>query len=412
MKRIIPIVIIVSITIVSALRTCRSGDDDVSDAGKAQPQIPIDKGLQLRIDSFMAAKPSVGSLGLEVYDLTAQQVVYAHRADMAMRPASCLKLLTCIAALRYAGAGYKYLTRLYTEGTVANDTLYGDLVLKTQFDPFFNRDSLYALTEALKGHNIKAIKGQVRLDMAFKEPMDHEQHWIMGDLKTGRLGLIYRGYEGLRTEMLYALQATAGIRVSKDSIQFGRLRPRKATMIVQTATPLQLPIEKALRNSSNINAEALTYLLGYTISSNGDFRANGKNALIRFVREELKKDPSKVCKIEDGCGLCPDNRMTPELLIALLNYTYKHPYIYRSVTAGLPLSGKDGTLYDRLTKPVVAGKIKAKTGTLTREGGISTLAGYFTGKDGHLMAFAIMNNECPVMDGRWWQDRFCENMLR
>ena len=411
MKRFIPIIIISSIIIVSALRACWSRDDAVSGASTTEAQQkPIDKALMSRTDSFISAQKAVGTVGLMVYDLTAERSVYAYRADVPMRPASCMKLLSCIAALRKAGTRYEYRTRLYTAGRMEKDTLYGNLILKTQFDPFFNRDSLHVLLGTLKQKNIKAIKGKIVLDMAFIEPMNHEQHWTMGDLKVNRMGLIYHGYRKMRTETLYALQAI-GAKVHKDSIVFGRLVPRKATQIGEIRTPIHFVVEKALKNSSNINAESLMYLLGYTVHTGGNFRKNGIVALRRFVSDELGMDPSKVCNIEDGCGLCPDDRLTPELLIALLNYAYKHPAIYNDVLASLPLSGTDGTLYDRLRKPNVLGKVRAKTGTLTREGGISTLAGYYTGNDGHLMAFCVMNNECPVMDGRWWQDRFCDKVL-
>ena len=412
MKRVIPIVIIVSIIIVSALRACWSGDDDVSeDNNKAVVQIPIDKALQSRTDSFITAQKTVGTLGLMIYDITARRNIYTYHSDVAMRPASCMKLLTCVAAMSKFGTNYKYRTRLYTTGRVQGDTLSGDIILKTQFDPFFNRDSLRNILSALKDKGIKAVRGRVILDMAFTEPMDHEQHWTPGDLKVSRMGLIYHGYHKMRMETLYALQSVAGISVRKDSIRFGRLSPKTATMIGEITTPLHAPVEKALKNSSNINAESLLYPLGYTVSTKGNFRANGIKALREFVKGELGMEPAKVCNIEDGCGLCPDDRLSSELLIALLDYTYRQPHIYREVMACLPLSGTDGTLYDRLRKPNVLGKIKAKTGTLTREGGISTLSGYYTGNDGHLIAFAIMNNECPVLDGRWWQDRFCERVL-
>lgn len=411
MKRVIPALIIITIIIVSALRACWGGDDAVTDTNEhKQPQIPIDDALRIRTDSFVEAQKYVGSMGLMLYDLTAQRIVYDYHADVRMRPASCMKLLTCIATLHKVGRSYKYRTRLYTTGRVEKDTLHGDIILKTQFDPFFNRDSLYALTASLKAGNIKAVKGHVLLDMAFTAPMNHERHWTMGDLKVSRMGLIYHGYRKMRTEMLYALQA-AGIRVHKDSIQFGRLKPHKATMLAEITTPIQAPIEKALKNSSNINAESLMYLLGYTVSTDGNYRANGIKALQKFIRQELRMNPAKVCNIEDGCGLCPDDRLTPELLINLLKYAYRHKFIYNELMTHLPLSGTDGTLHDRLYKPNVKGMIRAKTGTLTREGGISTLSGYFIGKDSHKMAFAIMNNECPVMDGRWWQDRYCERAL-
>lgn len=411
MKKITSIVIILAIIIVSTLRVCKSGDDAVSEKTEKKALPPIDKALQIRTDSFITNQQHVGSLGLMVYDMTAQKEVYTMNADKPMRPASCMKLLTCVATLRKVGTKYNYKTRLYYSGSIVKDTLHGDIILKTQFDPFFNRDSLNVLTAALKSKNIKAVKGHVILDMAFTEPMDHEQHWTMGDLKVSRMGLIYHGFKKMRTETLYSLQNIAGIRTNIDSIRFGRLNTRKVVLIAETKTPILFPVEKALKNSSNINAESLLYLLGYTVNRNGDFRKNGIIALQRFVRDELKTNPQKACNIEDGCGLCPDDQLSPKLLVSILEYAYHRPKIYDAVFTLLPMSGTDGTLHDRLRKPNVAGMIKAKTGTLTREGGISTLAGYFKGNDGHLMAFSIMNNECPVMDGRWWQDRFCEKVF-
>lgn len=408
MKRALPIIIIVSIIIVSALRSCWGGDDDSYNKDKQESKklMPIDKALQQRIDSVLNVTPHVGTLALKVYDITAQRDIYSYKENELMRPASCLKLLTCITALKRFGSSYKYRTRLYTMGTVKNDTLIGDIILKTQFDPAFNRDSLIVLFQSVKQKNIKAIKGNVLLDMAFTGDMKHEQHWTIGDLKVSRLGLLYRGHRRLRTETLYALHSI-GINIHADSIKLGRLNPRKATAIGEVTTPLHYAIEKALKNSSNINAEGLLYPLGYTIDKRGHYRENGTTALRNFIRKELKMDPAKVCHIDDGCGLCPDNKVSAEMLAALLKYAHQHPYIYKEVYECLPLSGTDGTLYDRLRKPNVLGKIKAKTGTLTREAGISSLSGYFTGADGHLIAFSIINNECPVMDGRWWQDKLC-----
>jgi len=411
MKRIIPIIVITSIIIVSALRSCWSGDDSISTQSTAKPLPPIDKTLQTRIDSFVNAQQHVGSLGLLVYDITAQKEVYAYNATTPMRPASCMKLLSCVATLRKLGVNYKYHTRLFYSGTIQKDTLYGNIILKTQFDPTFNRDSLNNLVTGLKLKGIKAVKGNILLDMAFIEPMNHEEHWTMGDLKVSRMGLIYHGYKKMRTEMMYSLQNIAGIRTPIDSIRFGRMNPRKVVMVSEIVTPLHYPIEKALKNSSNLNAESLLYLLGYTVNHGGNFRKNGIIALQQFVRKELNMDPKKVCNIDDGCGLCPDDRLTPQLLVAILAYTHKHKSLYQEVFTSLPLSGTDGTLHDRMLKPNVLGMIKAKTGTLTREGGISTLAGYYTASNGHPMIFAIMNNECPVLDGRWWQDRFCEKAL-
>lgn len=411
MKKLITLIIILAIGTFFAMRSCRQTFTEESKDPKADKAINIDKALKARTDSFIAAMPPVGSLGLILYDLNEKAPIYSYKEDTAMRPASCMKLLTCIAAMRLYGTNYKYRTRLFTTGKIVNDTLCGDIILKTQFDPFFNRDSLTTLLSYTKKAGIKAVKGRVILDMAFLAPMNHEIHWTMGDLKVRKLGLLYLGYKRFRTETLYALNSASGISVNKDSIVFGRMNPRKVQMIGEITTPIHFAIEKALKNSSNINAESLLYLLGYSTSTKGNYRTNGTRTLMRFIKQELHLDPAKHANIDDGCGLCPDDRLSPTLLCELLKYAYARPYIYREMELDLPLSGTDGTLYDRLRKPNVLGKIKAKTGTLTREAGISTLAGYYTGNDNHLVAFVIMNNECPVMDGRWWQDKFCERVL-
>ncbi len=409
MKKLPSLIIGIAISIIAILSVCK-GCMDSNDTGEdtiaALP--PIDKRLQQRIDSFVAAETHCGSLGLMVYDIDARQTVYALNEDTMMRPASCMKLLTCIAAMRYLTPNYKFHTELYTQGTMRNDTLVGDIVVKTSFDTAFIRDSLENLLRPLQQKGIKAIKGRVLLDMKFTEQMDHEQHWIVGDLKVNRMGLILQGLRRMKVETLYALRRAANINVRPDSIRLGRVNPRRAEKVSETVTSIHHAIEKSMRNSSNINAEALTYVLGYNDDPHGNYRAHGREVLRKFVKEEMAMNPQKVCLIDDGCGLCPDDRLTPRLLANLLLYAHQRPAIYKELLADLPLSGVDGTLHDRLTKPNVKGKIQAKTGTLTREGGISTLAGYYTAPDGHRMVFVVMNNECPVAEGRRWQDRLIE----
>lgn len=389
--------------------TCWNKGDD-SHIAEVRKVVPINKDLQLAVYSFISSNPAIGTLGIVIYDATANQEVYSLHGDSLMQPASCLKLVTCVTALKTFGKSYEYKTRLYTSGKVVNDTLVGNLTLKVQFDPAFNRDSLYILADALKDLGVKHIKGKVVLDMSDYSLMNHEEHWIAGDLKTRYLGLAYYGGSRLRNEMLYALVAK-GVHMRKEDIVFGRLDYAKSTLVSEIKTPINVPLEKSLKFSSNINAESLLYPLGYVISRQGHFRKNGVIALKKFVAEQLHMNPDKHCIIDDGCGLCPENRVSPHLLVNTLLYAYQHKYIYQTVLNALPLSGTDGTLYDRLRKPEVMGKIRAKTGTLTRDGGISTLSGYYRAKDGHLMIFSIMNNNCPVMEGRRWQDRFLTKII-
>ena len=405
------ILLLIAITVIAfSFRACKSeGDDSVKK--QSHPAVAIDSAMQMRIDSFVTAVPYVGKLGLMVYDITARQEIYSYNADVKMSPASCMKILTCVVALKKFGKSAVHKTRLYTTGKMVGDTLIGDIILKSQFDPMFVRDSLYKMTEVLQTKGIKNVKGRVVLDMADYDAMNHEEHWTPGDLRTRYLGLPFAGGVKMRKEMLYALM-NAGITVNSKDIIYGRLNYAASKLVCEIRTPMRLSIEKAMKNSSNINAESLLYPLGYTKSSKGNFRNNGIEVLREFVTKELHMTLDKNCTIDDGCGLCPNDKLTPRLLVNLLTYVYDHRYIFDEIYTALPLSGTDGTLHDRLRKPNVKGRIKAKTGTLTKEGGISSLSGYYKADNGHMIVFSIINNECPVMDGRWWQDKFLTKIVR
>ena len=58
-----------------------------------------------------------------------------------------------------------------------------------------------------------------------------------------------------------------------------------------------------------------------------------------------------------------------------------------------------------MTNSSANGKVKAKTGTVT---GISSLAGYLTSANGHVLAFGIFNQGVlRNADGRDFQDKVC-----
>ena len=81
--------------------------------------------------------------------------------------------------------------------------------------------------------------------------------------------------------------------------------------------------------------------------------------------------------------------MTTELEVKLLRYVYQHPDIYEAYLEAQPIAGVDGTLRSRMRGTAAAGNVKAKTGTVK---GVSSLAGYLTASNGHLLCFSIINN--------------------
>jgi hypothetical protein len=115
--------------------------------------------------------------------------------------------------------------------------------------------------------------------------------------------------------------------------------------------------------------------------------------------------------VHDGCGLCTYNHLSPQALTAILVYGYKDKSIHTMLMQNLAIAGVDGSLAHEMTGPKTRGKIHAKTGTLSHPYGISSLAGYCRGSNGHDLAFAVMSSEMSVLDARVLQRRLCEKLI-
>lgn len=373
-----------------------------------KPEIPIDDKLTHRLDSFVQKTSRDSISGIYVYDLTARREVYAHNANTKLSPASNMKMLTCIAVLDELGSSYKYKNEVYFKGTMKRDTLVGDLSFKFTFDPNFNNETLRQLTDAVSAKGIRYVKGRVVVDVAMKEPMQHEEHWTIGDLKTRKFNMLFRGEKRVVGDVKYLLNLS-GVHYADKDVVVEKV-PQGSTLIKEVASSIKDPIFKAMQNSSNTNAEALLFLLAGNGTDSDDFRRRGVVKLKTFLRDKLAVNADDMAVIHDGSGLCCKDKMTPKLLCRLFEYAYDNKDIYNTLLEGLPVAGENGTLHNRLRK--AKGVIRAKTGTLTREGGITSLAGYTQGSNGHDLIFVIIENGYPVADARIWQDRFCSELLK
>ena len=84
--------------------------------------------LRIRLDSLLQNPMfETSQVGMMVYDLTADSVLFQRNARQMLRPASTMKLVTAITALDLLGGGYQFHTRLYYTGTISNGRLNGDI---------------------------------------------------------------------------------------------------------------------------------------------------------------------------------------------------------------------------------------------------------------------------------------------
>jgi D-alanyl-D-alanine carboxypeptidase/D-alanyl-D-alanine-endopeptidase (penicillin-binding protein 4) len=63
------------------------------------------------------------------------------------------------------------------------------------------------------------------------------------------------------------------------------------------------------------------------------------------------------------------------------------PELYKILYESFPVAGTDGTLSYRMKDSPAQNKVHAKTGTLS---GVSSLSGYITADNGHLLAFSVI----------------------
>lgn len=114
--------------------------------------------------------------------------------------------------------------------------------------------------------------------------------------------------------------------------------------------------------------------------------------------------------IADGSGLSLYNYVSAELEVAFLRYAYSKKNIYAALHECLPIAGVDGSLDERMRRGAAHDNVRAKTGTVT---GISSLAGYCTAANGHVLCFSIINSGIRyTSSGRNFQDKVCQALCR
>jgi D-alanyl-D-alanine carboxypeptidase/D-alanyl-D-alanine-endopeptidase (penicillin-binding protein 4) len=111
----------------------------------------------------------------------------------------------------------------------------------------------------------------------------------------------------------------------------------------------------------------------------------------------------------DGSGLSRLDLVSPAAVAALLAYVYRSAARDQWLSL-LPIGGQDGTLHARFAGSRAAGRIRAKTGSLSH---VSALAGYAQRGNGQMLAFSILVNNYngPAADLTAAIDRICELMV-
>jgi serine-type D-Ala-D-Ala carboxypeptidase/endopeptidase (penicillin-binding protein 4) len=362
------------------------------------------------------------------------QVLASSDPTMALIPASNMKVLTATAALDKLGPNFVYTTQVMGAAAPAGGVLTGNLYLVGSGDPMLRTQpyvsslpyeepdytSLTQLAAQVVAAGVTTITGSVVGDATLFDDQLAVPTWSSTYGEDGNVGplsaldvndgfVLTNGYyEAARDPADSAAQQFATL-LAADGVNFPAavttptpstapppttpVTPPAGTLIngsgaTETTTvlpaaagptpvgsvqitsinspPLSNIIQTILRASDDTGAELVTKELGARFDDAGTTQAG-----VAVIRADLAADglPASQYTANDGSGLDRGDHVTCQLVADDLAREGSGSVL----AAGLPVSGKTGTLSDRLTGQATVGRILAKTGTLD---GVSALSGF------------------------------------
>ena len=334
-----------------------------------------------------------------------------HRGDVALLPASNMKLVTAAAALDLLDAEARFTTAVLTDGaptdgSVVRGNLYlvggGDPMLSTQayIDQLPNGappfTDIAALADQIAAAGVREVTGSVvgdesRYDTARSVPAWPERFIEQGQVAPLSALLVNDGWRiGVgavdqpavhAAEVLTDLLEDRGVEV--DGPPRTGVAPEGAAPLTElTSLTVAELVAQALRFSDNTTTELLVKEIGRQVGGGGSTEAG-----LVAIRDWLADSglPTEGVGFDDGSGLSDNDRLRCDLLAELLVDQGPDGVI----SEGLARPGEPGTLDDRLTGEALRDRVRAKTGTLRS---VTALSGWLTTIPGAELAFSYVIN--------------------
>lgn len=347
-----------------------------------------------------------------VADLSDGTVVYRGGAP-SFTPASTLKLLTSVAALKTVGPSTRFTTSVRFDAATKQLTLVGggDPLLASspakaagQYPARADLGTLASATAAaLKDQQVTTVR--LRYDATLFSGPAVNPAWPPSYIPEGVTaptsalwadeGHDTSGYRFVADPALSATQEFAAALRAQGIKVRGRLlaqqAPPSASSIASVRSrPLSEIVEHTLAVSDNQAAEVIARHVGLAVGNEGSATA-GAASVLRTIKD-LGVDTSGDHTF-DGSGLSRQNLMRPETEMQTLRAASAaaNPEL-RAALTGLPVAGFTGSLKDRFAHgpPGALGRVRAKTGTLS---GVHGLAGLTADADGTQMVFVIVADQ-------------------
>ena len=351
-------------------------------------------------------------------------VHYSRQPSLGLIPASTLKLLTTAAALAEFGPDKRFVTDVRASAPPANGTV-ADLYLVGGGDPLlstaeFASDGGY-MGQARRSTSIEALAERVvaagvrRVDRVLGDESRYDSERLVPSWNPRYIANFdISPLSALVVNKAFVTTTPPSVATSPPahaaSVLATQLRARGVTVGDTAAArmpagttrvasiesaPLKDVVAEILENSDNLAAELLVKEMGTRPGVPGSTVA-GLAAIDERLRQLADVAPDEVDAV-DGSGLDRSDRTTCAVLQRVVA---SGP---AGLSEGLPVAGRNGTLYRRFLNTPAAGKVRAKTGSLE---GVAGLSGLVSAEGGRTVAFSLIANELPSTSaGVGLQDR-------
>jgi len=343
------------------------------------------------------------------------RTIFARRPDQPVIPASTLKLLTAEAAVSVLGGDTRLATVLKADNPPAGGVLAGDLQVVGGGDPIIETDADAAkakrqpvtrtrmedVAQVVVAAGVRQISGGIRADETRYDAERSRPGWKASYQANGEVA-------PLSALLVNDGQDPTGRPVAQPALQFAQvltdlLRAQgvqvagapsigpatgAATVATKESLPVRDLVAEMIRESDNTTAELLLKEMGRVAGGPGTTDAGlvaGRAALAK-----LGLDVTPLA-IHDGSGLDRADKATCALLLAALVGAGRRSQL----ADALPVAAVSGTLQKRFVGSALAGRLRAKTGTLD---GVSSLVGWVDPPPPATappVSFAVVTNGVP-----------------
>ena len=341
-----------------------------------------------------------GYSGILVESLDGNVVVESN-ASSTFNPASNVKIATAYAVLKTFGPEFRFMTNVYTDGSIdrATGTLTGNLYISGK-DPVFSYEHAVTIANELNKLGVRNVTGDLIVTDNFS--MNYAgSPLVSGQTLFATLDSAKRNPAATRSWLNYlSYSGKYGLVTGVPSVTFtgavyAQGIPSNLNLLfTHESTPIREILKATLCYSNNFLAERFGDMLG------------GPYAVARLVQLNANIPPAEFSlATSSGLGY---NRVTPNAMMKLLRALRADLARYKMTYSDImPVAGIDkGTLEGRFDEDFARGSLVGKTGTLGQtDGGASALAGEVNTRNGRLL-FVIFNMKGSVTRFRTFQNYF------